>query len=190
MISYNEVRPGMFIVFEGTLYEVLEASFLRMQQRKPVMKVKLRDVIAQKVKELSFQPSDDIEEADLERMSARFLYARKGEWWFDEVGNPQNRFSLSEEQIGEKKRYLVEQTEVLSVWFNGTFVGIQLPAKVDLEVIEAPPSIKGDTASGGSKAVTVKTGARVNTPFFIQTGDIIRVNTETGEYVERVEKGV
>lgn len=189
MISYNEVRKGMFIVFEDTLYEVLESSFLRMQQRKPVMKVKLRDVVAQKVKELSFQPSDDIEEADLERMQARFLYHRKGEWWFDEVGNPQNRFFLSDEKVGEKGLYLVENTQILSVWFEGEVVGIQLPPKVDLEVVDAPPSIKGDTASGGSKTVEVSTGARVNTPFFINTGDVIRVNAETGEYVERIEKG-
>lgn len=189
MLSYNEVKPGQFIVYEGSLYEVLEAAFLRMQQRKPVMKVKLRDLLSGKVKETSFQPSDDLEEAELERMKARFLYKSKNEFWFDEAGNPKNRFSLPEDKIGPAAQFLKDQCEVTALMFEDKFISIKLPIKVDLEVTEAPPAIKGDTASGGSKQVTLETGARINTPFFISQGDVVRVNTETGEYVERVQKG-
>jgi elongation factor P len=188
MLSYNELKPGLFIVYEGSVCEVLEASFLRMQQRKPVMKVKLRDLISGKVKETSFQQSDELEEADLERMKARFLYANRGEYWFDEAGNPKNRFALKESDLANKGQFLKANCEVVALMFGEKIISVQLPIKVDLEVTEAPPAIKGDTASGGSKQVTLETGAKVNTPFFINTGDVVRVNTETGQYVERVEK--
>src|SRR5690606_16732 len=99
MLSYNELRPGHFIAYEGSICEVLDAQFLRMQQRKPVMKVKLRDLVSGKVKETSFQQSDELEEAEIERMKARFLYENKGEYWFDELGNPKNRFTFTAEQL-------------------------------------------------------------------------------------------
>lgn len=188
MLSYNELRPGQFIVWEGNLYEVLDASFLRMQQRKPVMKVKLRDVIAQKVKETSFQQSDELEEAELDKMKCLFLYKAKGDCWFNEVGNPQNRFTISEATIGSKAQFLKPNSEVLAIVFDEKIINIQLPVKMDFEVTEAPPSIKGNTSSGGMKQVTLETGARVNTPLFINTGDVVRINTETGDYVERVQK--
>jgi len=178
----------MFIEWEGNAYQVLEADFLRMQQRKPVMKTKLRDIVSGKVKDHSFQPSDDLEEADLSRRQVRFIYENKGEYWFDDPKNPKNRFSLSADQMGDKGKFLIPQTEVVALEYKSVVINIDLPIKIDLEVVEAPPAIKGDTASGGSKQVMVQTGAKVSTPFFIAQGDIIRINTETGEYVERVEK--
>lgn len=189
MLSYNEVRPGHIIEFENSIYEVLEANFLRMQQRKPVMKVKLKEVITGKVKETSFQGSDEFQEADIDRTQVRFLYENRGQYWFDEVGNPKNRFSLTSDQLGMSAQFLKANTEATALMWNEKLIRIQLPIKMDFAIIECPPAIKGDTASGGSKQVTIETGAKVNVPFFIGEGDIIRINTETGEYVERVEKG-
>ena len=188
MLAYNELKPGLFIEYENSVYEVLEAAFLRMQQRKPVMKVKLRDLMTGKVKETSFQSSDQLAEAELERQKCIFLYGNRGEYWFNEVGNPKNRFSLKEDQIGSKAQFLKGNCEVTALMFDGKLIEIQLPVKIDLKVTECPPAIKGDTASGGTKTVTLETGAKVNTPFFINQDDVIRVNTQKGEYVERVEK--
>ena len=95
MLSYNELKPGHLIEYENSVFQILEASFLRMQQRKPVMKVKMKDLISGKVKETSFQPSDQLEEADLERIKSRFIYESRGQYWFDEIGNPKNRFSFT-----------------------------------------------------------------------------------------------
>jgi len=188
MVSYNELRPGMVIEYQGGVYAVLEAQFLRMQQRKPVMKTKLRDIFSGKVKELSFQPSDQLEEAQITRVEKRFIYENRGEYWFDDPNNPRDRFSLSADQVGESARFLKKNTIVTAFMYKDGIVSIELPIKVDLEVVEAPPGIKGDTASGGGKPVTLETGAKINVPFFVGEGDIVRVNTQTGEYTERVEK--
>jgi len=188
MLSYNELKPGQLIVFEGVLYEVLEANFLRMQQRKPVMKTKLRDLIGGKVKEQSFQMSDNLEEAELERMKSKFLYENKGRYWFDEIGNPKNRFFFTADQLGMKAQFLKSNIEVTVVKWNDKIVNVQLPIKMDLKIVEAPPNFKGDTATGGTKVVILETGAKVNVPMFVNEGDIIRVNTELGEYVERAQK--
>ncbi|MFA6495219.1 MAG: elongation factor P [Candidatus Paceibacterota bacterium] len=188
MLSYNEVRTGMVIEWDGGLYEVLEANFLRMQQRKPVMKVKMRDVLAGKVKETSFQPSDQMEEAEITRMPSRFLYESKGQYWFDEVKNPKNRFFLTADALSGKGRFLKANMEVIAMMWGEKLITIQLPIKMEFRVTSSPPAIKGDTASGGGKQVELETGAKVMVPFFVGEGDMVRVNTETGDYVERVEK--
>ena len=188
MLSYNELKPGMFIEYENSVSQIMEAEFLRMQQRKPVMRTKLKDIITGKIRETSFQHSDSLEEADLERAKCRFIYQSKGQYWFDEVGNPKNRFFFTPEQLGTKANFLKANTEVNSVGFKGKIFDIQIPVKMDLKIIEAPPAIKGNTATGGNKQVVLETGAKMNVPLFVNEGDIIRVNTETGEYTERVEK--
>ncbi|MFA6136005.1 MAG: elongation factor P [Candidatus Paceibacterota bacterium] len=188
MIAYNELRPGMLIEYENSVFQIQEANFLRMQQRKPVMKVKMKDIISGKVKETSFQPSDQFDEANLERMKSRFIYENKGQYWFDEIGNPKNRFFFDVDMLGTSSQFLKTNLEVIALMFKDKIISIELPVKVDYEVTEAPPAIKGDTASGGSKQVVLESGAKISVPFFINQGDIVRVNTQTGDYVERANK--
>ena len=188
MLSYNELKPGTFIIIDGQPYEVLVFEFLRMQQRKPVVKTKLKNLITGKVAERSFQQSYNLEEAELERMPARFIYESRGVYWFNETSNPQNRFSLNKDELGEEMNFLKSNLEIIALKFEGKIIRIELPIKVDYKVTEAPPAIKGDTAQGGVKAATIETGAKINVPLFIDEGDIIKVNIQTGEYVERVEK--
>ena len=134
-------------------------------------------------------------QADVEYKDITFLYSkpglpagRQGEYWFCEKDNPKNRFKLPEEVIGESGHFLKQNSDVGSVVFDEVVIGITLPIKLELKVTDAPPAIKGNTVQGGTKIVTLETGATVNAPMFINEGDIIRVNTTTGEYVERVEK--
>jgi len=188
MLSYNELKPGVFIILDGQPYEVLVFEFLRMQQRKPVVKTKLKNLITGKVAEHSFQQNDNLEEAELERMPSRFIYENRGVYWFNEVGNPQNRFSLEKEELGEEANFLKQNLEITALKFKDKIINIELPIKVDYKIIEAPPAIKGDTAQGGAKTAIIETGAKINVPLFINEGDIVKVNTTTGEYVERVEK--
>lgn len=173
---------------DGQPYMVVESEFLRMQQRKPVMKTKLKNLITGTVQERSFQHSETIEEAGVDRMSAQFLYHNRGEYWFCEKGKPQNRFKLEESILGSKKDFLKANMEVSALQFGGKIFSIDIPIKAEYKVVEAPPAIKGNTAQGGTKAVIIETGAKINTPLFVNEGDIIRVNTQTGEYNERVEK--
>jgi elongation factor P len=188
VLSYNEIVAKTIIVMDGQPYEVLSSHVFRMQQRKPVNQTKLRNLITGKVTEYSFHQNETAEEADMETEDITYLYHNRGEYWFCEEGNPKNRYKLPEETIGEGARFLKENENVEALRFEGEVISIRLPIKMDLKVTNAPPAVKGNTAQGGVKQVTLETGATINAPMFINEGDIVRINTETGEYVERVEK--
>jgi len=195
VLSYSEVIPKKIILHEGEPFEVLSSHVFRMQMRKPVNQTKLRSLKTGRVVERSFHQAETVEEADVEYKDITFLYSkpglpagRQGEYWFCEKDNPKNRFKLPEEVIGESGHFLKQNSDVGSVVFDEVVIGITLPIKLELKVTDAPPAIKGNTVQGGTKIVTLETGATVNAPMFINEGDIIRVNTTTGEYVERVEK--
>lgn len=188
MLNYNELKPGKCIVLEGQPYQVVEAKFLRMQQRKPVMQTKIKNIINGKTIERNFQQGEKFEEAEIETKEIKYLYNHRGEYWFCEPDNPGKRFQLKEENISEKADLLKPNSIIEAVLFNNKIIGIKLPIKIDYKVVEAPPGVKGNTAQGGTKQVVIETGAKINTPLFINEGDIIRINTETREYVERVEK--
>ncbi len=174
---------------EGAPYEVLEMNFLRMQQRKATVNTKIRNLITGKILERNWQGSDSFEEAEIERKNSKFLYASRGEYWFCDEKNAADRFSLSEEVIGDPAKFLKPNTPVIATIFKDKVIKVAMPIKMDFKVIEAPPSIKGNTAQGGDKVITLEGGATVSAPLFINEGDIVKVNTETGEYVERVDKG-
>lgn len=188
-LSVNELKPKVFFILEGQPYEVLETHHLKMQQRRPVVQTRMRNLLNGKMLERNFAQSDVFEEADIERKEVKFLYNHRDEYWFTEINEPSKRFKLEKELIGDNYKYLKANTLLEAITFDGRIINIKLPIKVDFKVIEAPPAIRGDTAQGGVKQVKIETGAMVNVPLFISEGDMIRLNTETGEYVERMEKG-
>lgn len=188
MLNYNELKPGTCIILDGQPYVVLEFNFLRMQQRKPVVQTKIKNLITAKVMEKTFQQTDKLEEAEIGKKPIKFLYANRGEFWFCEPSDPSKRFKLEESLIGDYIDLMKPNLIVESIIFNNKIIGINLPIKVELKVVEAPPGVKGDTAQGGTKQVKLETGATINVPLFINEGDIVRVNTQSKEYVERVEK--
>ena len=120
------------------------------------------------------------------RKKAVFIYASRGEFWFHEEGNPKARFSLSGDLIGDQAPFLKPNIVVETWVFNDKVIKVVMPIKMEYRVIEAPPAVKGNTAQGGNKVVTIEGGAKINVPLFIQQDEVIRVNTQTGEYVERV----
>lgn len=188
-LSVNELKPKTFFIFEGQPWVVLESHHLKMQQRRPVVQTRIRNLINGKVVERNFAQSDIFEEADIKREEVKFLYNHRGEYWFSKKDDPSKRFKLEKEVLGDAANYLKNNIILEAVLFNEEIINIELPVKMDFKVIEAPPAIRGDTAQGGVKQVVIETGATINTPLFVEEGDIIRVNTETGEYVERVGKG-
>ena len=189
MLSYNELKVGTVFIKDGAPYEVLEYQFVRMQQRKPVAQLKIKNLVSGKVQNYSAHQNESFEEAEIEITPVNFIYHNKGEYWFHETGNPKARFMLTDEIVSDAGLYLKPNTEIKAFKFKDRTINIEPPIKVDLKVIEAPPAIKGDTAQGGTKTVTLETGAKINVPLFINEGDIVRINTQTGEYVERMEKG-
>lgn len=195
MLSYTDLNKGVLFVMDGHPWEVLESHFLRMQQRKAVVQTKIKNLVTGKIVDRNFQPSDSFEEAEIEKKSAMFIYKKPGrgadavdEYWFHEEGNPKNRFMLPGEILGDAGQFLKTDTKVATVVFGDKVIKAQLPVKMDFEVIEAPPAIKGNTAQGGTKVVTLEGGAKISAPLFVNQGDVVRINTETGNYVERVDK--
>ncbi|MBI2062458.1 MAG: elongation factor P [Candidatus Yanofskybacteria bacterium] len=188
-LGVNELKPKTFFIYEGQPYAVLETHHLKMQQRRPTVQVKMRNMINGKVLERNFAQSDVFEEADIERRKVKFLYNHREQYWFVYENEPTKRFLLTEELIGEATKFLKANTVLDAIEYNGEIINIELPVKMEFKVLEAPPAIRGDTAQGGVKQVKIETGAYLNVPLFINQDDIVRINTETGEYVERVEKG-
>ncbi len=173
---------------DGDPYEVLESHFLRMQQRKAVVQTKIKNLTTSKIVDRNFQPSDNFEEAEINKKDAIFIYYNRGQAWFHDSKNPGARFFLTEEAVGDGVRFLKQGMSINILVFGEKVIGIKLPIKVELKVAESPPAIRGNTAQGGTKMVELETGAKISVPLFVNEGDVVRVNTETGEYAERVEK--
>ena len=188
MLSINDLKNGIFLVIGNEPYVVLEVKHLHMGRGGSSIQTRIKNLQTGQVFSRNFKPADSFEEAEIEKMKSRFLYESRGVYWFDEKGDPKNRFSLSIEQIDNQAQFLKPNLEITALKFSDKILNIELPIKIDFKVTEAPPSIRGDTAQGGNKPVTIETGAKILVPLFIEEGDIIRINTQTGEYVERIEK--
>lgn len=187
-IAYNDIVPRKIIVYSGEPYEVVSSDIKKKNRQQATNQVKMKNLKSGKVVEVGFHQTDSMQEAEISKRDIVYIYTGRGESFFHEVGAPGERFSLPEEVVGDALRWVKEKDTVTAVEWNDEVIGIHIPIKVDLLVTEAPPSVKGNTAQGGSKQVTLETGAVVSTPLFIHDGDVVRINTDTGEYVERVSK--
>ena len=188
LLEYNEVTEKKYIVLDGQPYEVITSHVFRKQQRKPVNATKLKNLMTGKVTEYSFHQSEKVEEAEIDEREVKYLYTNKGQFCFSLPNDPSQRFMVTEEVMGPQARFLKTNTILTQLQFKETPMGFKFPVTAELKVTEAPPSIKGDTATGGNKVVTLETGATINVPLFVNEGDVIKINTETGEYRERVGK--
>ncbi|MEK7653024.1 MAG: elongation factor P [Patescibacteria group bacterium] len=184
--TLNDIKKGLAIIQNSDPYIVLEARFVRMQQRKPVMQTKLKNLLSGKVMEINFHPGDRVEEADLQRKKVDYLY-NDGNNFFFMSQDDFEQFSLDKETVGEQAGFMKEGDKVDALYFNGNPVSISLAPKVELKVVSAPDAIKGNSAQGRvTKTAELETGINIQVPLFVKEGDIIRINTDTGEYVERV----
>ena len=193
MLDYNEIVPRKFIIHDDEPYEVLTSHVFRKQQRKPVNATKLRNLLSGRVVEVSFQATDKVDEADMKKSPVKFIYEQKGEFWFHPDGKPGERFTLSADVIADAKKWIRPNDVYDAVVFTNDddeerIIGLSIPIKMDLKVKEAAPAVKGNTAQGATKTVVLENGTEINVPLFINEGDVVRINTETGDYVERAEK--
>ena len=187
MLTINDLKNGQFIILDGGPFEVLSVKHFHLGRGGANVQTKIRDLRTSKVFDRNFKPADKFEEVEIEKFKVRFIYSHRDEFWFSEFDNPENRFSLPSEIISDQKDFLKPNLEITALKFEDEIINIELPIKVDYKVIEAPPGIKGNTAQGGTKPIIIETGAKVLVPLFVKQGDIIKINTQTGEYVERVE---
>lgn len=184
MLHFNDIRKGKVIVLDDEPYVVASAEFLRKQQRRPVMRTILKHLRTNTTREHSFQQSDRVAEADIERKACQFLYNDGTNFVFMDDGTYE-QFEVSPEITGGAANYLLEGQMVELVLFEGKPVAVDLPIKIDRKVIEAAPGVRGDTSSNVMKEVTIEGGGKVRAPLFINEGDVIRIDTRTNTYVER-----
>jgi len=184
MLGLSDIKSGKNIVLDSTPFAVLYHEHSKTGRAGAVLRTRLKNLFTGAVLEKTFQGYDNVEEADISKSKAQFLYL-EGENYAFMDNESYEQFSLSKEVLGNATNYLIEGTEVIVLSFNGIPINIELPVKVELKVVEAPPGIKGNSATTGGKVVKLETGLSISAPLFIKEGETIIVNTERGEYAGR-----
>ncbi|MAT41054.1 MAG: elongation factor P [Anaerolineaceae bacterium] len=187
MIDVNELRKGVTFEIDGNLFKVLDYNHHKPGRGAATIKVKARNMITGANIEKTFNSGERVQDVRLEYHNAQYLY-NDGEFYYFMDNENFEQYPIKDDVIDEGINYLKENMEVKITFYDGKAIDIELPNSVDLEVTYAEIAVKGDTATGQNKKVQVETGAEVATPYFIVTGDIIRVDTRTGEYVTRVSQ--
>lgn len=183
-MDLNDLKLGTIVLFNNEPFQVIWSNRMRTAQRKPVMQTKLRNVISGKVIEYSWKFGEKVTEADVARERASFLYADDAGTHFMSSETFET-IDFDKEATAEQEPFLKEGLEVTVLKFNGKPVSIELPIKIDLKVVEAPPNVIGNSGGSVTKPVKMETGLMVNAPMFVKEGDMLRIDTRTGEYVER-----
>ncbi len=188
VLSYNEISIKKVIVFNDEPCLVLSSHVFRKQKRKPVNNTKLKSLVSGRVIEATFHMNETAEEADLENKNITFIYRKGNEFWFHVTGKPAERFFLTEDLVGDAGKFIKERSELKALVYDENIIGVTIPIKIELKVTETVDAVKGNTSGGALKEAILETGAKVMVPMFINQGDIIAINTESGDYSERVEK--
>ncbi len=183
MISGGELRKGIIIELDGTLYQVVNYQHVKMK-RTALARVKLRDLSAGHTTERSFQSDDKLVRVRLDSRPMQYLYNDEDVYHFMDVESFE-QIEINRDRLGDTLNYLKEGFTVEVSSYKGEVVDIESPVSVELEVTATEPGFKGDTATGGSKPATLETGLTLQVPLFINKGDVIKVDTRTGEYLER-----
>ena len=186
MLGINDLKTGTTLVYEGSPHVVLKYEHSKMGRGGAVLRTKLRNLMTNSQFDITFKGSDKFEEATLNKQSCSFLYSDGNEYTFMDSSSFE-QFSLKKEELGDKVNFLKEGGEVQVLFYEDKPVSVDLPIKMEFEVTHTEPGVRGDTATGGSKPATIETGATITVPLFVKIGDVIRVNTVEGTYVERAK---
>jgi len=185
MIDVTEARKGVTIELDGQLYSIVEYQHIKIGRGSAQVRLKLRDIRASHTLERTFQSGERLKRVQVEEYPAQYLYQDEDFYYFMDQ-NSFDQIPISREQLGDTLDYLKEGLTIRLSRYEGQTIGVELPITVDLEITETGPSFKGDTASSGTKPATLETGITVQVPMFLNTGDVVRIDTRIGEYLERV----
>ncbi|MBI4090643.1 MAG: elongation factor P [Candidatus Komeilibacteria bacterium] len=180
----SEIKLGTVLTLNDQPYVVTFTQHIKMARSGATLRTKLKNLVTGSTLEKSFSGADKAEEADLVRRKANYLYTQEGRFYFMDAENFE-QYEFDAEFMGERSGYLKEGQHVDVMLYNGKPVSVELPKKIALKVTSAPPGVRGDTSGSATKMVTVETGLEIRAPLFINSGESIRINTDTGEYVER-----
>ncbi|AEG15523.1 MULTISPECIES: elongation factor P [Desulfofundulus] len=184
MISTNDFRTGLTIDLDGEVYQVIDFQHVKPGKGAAFVRSKLKNLRTGAVIEKTFNAGEKIPRAHVERREVQYLYNDGTSYNFMDM-ETFDQFSLTREQLGDAINFLKENMTINLLMFQGKSIGVDLPNFVELKVVDTPPGIKGDTASGGSKPATLETGYVVQVPFFIEVGDVLQIDTRTGQYIKR-----
>lgn len=184
IITTSQFKTGMVIRYENGMWEILDFQLVKMQQRQPIVRTKFRNIKNGNVLEIPFRSGEKFEEVYLEDRPIQFSY-REGQKFHFMDTQSWHEVVIGAEQLGEQANYLKENDEITGRYDGETLVLVELPSSVTLKVTETEPGVRGDTAKSGNKPAKVETGATIKVPLFVNQGDMIRIDTRTGQYLER-----
>jgi len=184
MISVNDVRNGTTIELDGNVFQVIEFQHVKPGKGAAFVRTKLRNVTNGGVVETTFRAGEKVAKAVIDRREFQFLYGGQGVWTFMN-NETYEQIELNEATIGDAKNYLLENMMATIADWKGVIIGVDLPNTVELKVVDTEPGFKGDTATGATKAAKLETGYSVNVPLFINVGDVLKIDTRSGEYLGR-----
>ena len=185
MITTADFRNGMNIVLNKQLFNIVWFQHHKPGKGGAIVRVKLKNIKTGQILERTFRAGEKVEKATLESRKKTFLYATRDEYNFMDM-ETYEQFVLTKEQLKGKINFLIENIEVSVLWYNGEVIGVELPITVDLKVVYTEPGLKGNTASSTTKPATLETKLAIQVPLFVNIGDVVRVDTRTGEYLQRV----
>ncbi len=185
MISAGDFRNGLTFEFEGNVYQVVEFQHVKPGKGAAFVRTKLKNVMTGGVVERTFNPTEKVEPARIERKEMEYLYEDSGLYYFMDQ-ETYEQTPLSEDQLGDALKFVMENMTVKILSYKGNVFAVEPPTFVELTVTETEPGVKGNTATNVTKPATVQTGATITVPMFVNEGDVIRIDTRTGEYMERV----
>ena len=185
MISAGDFRIGITIELDNNVYQIIEFQHVKPGKGAAFVRTKLKNIKSGGVVEKTFRPTEKCPQARIDRKDMQYLYSDGDLYNFMDV-ETYDQFAMTEDQIGDSLKFVKENEMVKMLSHNGDIFAIEPPMFVELEITETEPGFKGDTATGASKPATVETGATVNVPLFVETGDVISIDTRTGEYLKRI----
>lgn len=186
MYSTNEFRKGLFIEIERVPYQILEFQHVKPGKGNAFVRTRVKNLITQNTLEKTFKSGERFEEPALEKKRMQFLYTTGEAYQFMDM-DAFEQIELDDDAVGEAKNYLIENLEIEVLYYEGKPIALELPNFVILKVTYCEPAIKGDTVSGGGKPVTLQTGLVINVPYHISKDDMLKIDTRSGEYVEKMK---
>ncbi|MDR7544824.1 MAG: elongation factor P [Armatimonadota bacterium] len=186
MISSNDFRAGVVVELDGDLYAIVQSQHVKRGRGSAYVRARIRNLKTGAITERTFNAGEKVPRAYLEHRDMQYLY-HEGEHYVFMDQETFDQVTIDADLLGDGRLYLKDNTVVTVVYYEGVPIGVELPNSVDLVVVDTPPGVKGDTAAGSSKPATLETGAVVQVPFFVEVGNVVRVDTRTGEYLERVK---
>jgi elongation factor P len=186
MYTTTDFRKGLKIEIDGEPYIIVEAQHIKPGKGAAMVKTRIKSLISGRVQDINFRSGDKVDEPNLEQIEMQFLYAEGDSYHFMDQ-RTYDQVMIPKDRLGEAPDYLKENMDVKVLFHNGQSIGIDVPTFVDLKITYTEPAVRGDTATGANKPATLETGKIVMVPLFISEGEVLKIDTRTGEYIERVK---